>query len=74
MVECLAQPRCRGRVFVLPLLNVPGFVDAPWEALPFPRSKWGWVGGGGGGRELWLVHKMNTSLKSKIRSFTSPSN
>ena len=33
-----------GRSFVLLHLNVPDFVDSPWEALPFGRSGWEWAG------------------------------
>lgn len=42
------------RDLVLPHLNVPGFVDSPWETLLFRRSGWGQVGGrctGAGGGE-----------------------
>lgn len=39
-----------GRNLFLPQLAMPGFVDAPWEALPFPRS--GWRDGGRGRKEV----------------------
>ena len=46
-----------GRDVVLPQLNVPGFVDSPWETLPFLRSGWGWIGWEQEGK-LWFVYKI----------------
>lgn len=39
-----------GRGLVLTQHNMADFVDSPWEALPFLRSRWG-VGWGEGARE-----------------------
>lgn len=48
MVECHAQPNVGwGWGLILPQLNVPAFVDSPWEPLPVGRSICG-VGSGGG--------------------------
>lgn len=59
MMGCFAQSSCRGRVLVLPQLNVSVFVDSLWEALPFLRSGWGWIGWegevGGEGAEMVIV-------------------
>ena len=51
-----------GGGLVLSQLNVPGFVDSPWEVLHFGKSDWGctageelekrWKG------ELWFGYKM----------------
>ena len=43
-----------GKDVVLPQLDMPDFVDSPWEALCFLRSGWGF----GRQEELWLVCKM----------------
>lgn len=55
------------RRLVLPQLNVPGFVNSPWEALYFWRIGWGWVRDMRGRgeqekewkRKLWMVCEMN---------------
>lgn len=41
-----------GRCLVLPQRNVQGLVDSPWEALPFLRSGWCKLGGGGWNRRM----------------------
>lgn len=63
--DLLLSLAARGRSLVLPQLDIPGFVDSPWEAYPF----WGVDGGLGGGEqeeereeELWLVCKMKNEL------------
>ena len=35
-----------GKVLVLPQLDMPDFVDLPWEALAFLRSEWSFGGTG----------------------------
>lgn len=60
---------------VLPQLNVPDFVDFPWEPLPDGRSRmgigWGegrlgtWLEEGWG--ELWMECKMNSFKKSNLK-------
>lgn len=58
--------------FIMPQLNLLGFLDLPWDALSF--LEW-MVGGLVGGRveleegreiELWLVCKKNKTLILKI--------
>lgn len=34
-----------GRGLILPQLNVPEFVDSPWEPLTIQGNGWGWAGG-----------------------------
>ena len=34
-----------GRGLILPQLNVPEFVDSPWEPLTIEGNGWGWAGG-----------------------------
>lgn len=45
--DALLSLDAKGRRLVLPQLNVPGFVNFAWEALPFWRIRWGWV------RDMW---------------------
>lgn len=47
----------KGVWLVLPALNAPGFIDSPWEALPFLRSGWGWVRKKGRRGKLWWYVK-----------------
>ena len=50
---------------VLPQLNMAGFVDSSWEALPSVRSGWGWGKGRGVEGALWLVWKMNLKIEKR---------
>lgn len=61
----------QGEGLDLPRLNVPGFVDFPWKALPFGRSGRGmaWEVGEQGQEEgsegeLWLEWKIKFKNKN----------
>lgn len=42
-----------GSGLILPQMNVPGFIDFPWEALYFGRSRWKVGCGRVGGQKEW---------------------